>query len=206
MKLGEILKHPQVKEYSKIQGKVGIMAIHGGNIEPGTEQISNHISKLSSASLYVLSVRTHEREYERFHLSSTKIDTSESETLKEFLEHIEAAISIHGHGRRKCKNTIFLGGLNRKLRKLTEEMLKERLYYEILNEDKVPESLRGENPKNIVNLAKNHGVQIELPKKLRRNFDDVRNLKEEPKGDALIFAKTMAEVVRAYSKELKYSS
>jgi phage replication-related protein YjqB (UPF0714/DUF867 family) len=169
MNLAELLQEEDILEYHALQGPVGVMAIHGGNIERGTEQLANYIARHSHASLYVISPRTQKRDW-KYHISSNKINPQESEKLTEFLNHVATAISIHGHIIRK--DILCIGGLNDSLRKSVVRSLKEEFDVVDAMEDGGPcKNLAGRNLKNVVNLPRKKGVQIEIPLTIRKVFE-----------------------------------
>ncbi|MGD2249126.1 MAG: poly-gamma-glutamate hydrolase family protein [Candidatus Methanofastidiosia archaeon] len=168
MNLAELITHPDILEYTVLRNKVGVMAVHGGNIERGTEQIANYIAHKSNASLYVLSPRTKKRDW-KYHISSNKIDPKESEKLTQFLNHVETAISVHGHIIKQ--KVICAGGLNHALRRKVIASL--RTDFEVVDavqEGGICKNLAAKNPKNVVNMCKNKGVQIEIPLLMRKVF------------------------------------
>lgn len=168
MKLAELIAHPDVIEYTALKGTVGVMAIHGGNIERGTEQIAVYVATHSNASLYAISPRTKKRDW-KFHISSNKINPSESEKLTQFLEHVSTAISIHGHVIKR--NVICVGGLNHVLRRKVVHALREDFdVVDALEGGGICRNLSARNPKNVVNLAKEKGVQMEIPLIMRKPF------------------------------------
>jgi phage replication-related protein YjqB (UPF0714/DUF867 family) len=168
MKLADLIAHPDVIEYTTLKGPVGIIAIHGGNIERGTEQIAAYTAIHSNASLYAISPRTKKRDW-KFHISSNKINPDESEKLTQFLDHITTAISIHGHVIKR--NVICVGGLNHGLRRKIVHTLREDFdIVDAVEEKGVCRNLSAQNPKNVVNLAKEKGVQIEIPLLMRKQF------------------------------------
>jgi phage replication-related protein YjqB (UPF0714/DUF867 family) len=169
MKLAELITHKGILEYSILQGKVGVMAIHGGNIERGTEQIAYYVAHHSHSSLYVISPRTSKRDW-KFHISSNKINPKESEKLTEFLDHVHTAVSIHGHVIKR--NVICVGGLNHVLRRRVVESLKADFdVTDAVEEGGICRNLSARNPKNVVNLPKGKGIQIEVPLWMRKVFN-----------------------------------
>lgn len=169
MNLAELLREEDILEYHILQGSVGIMAIHGGNIERGTEQLAYYIAHHSHASLYVISPRTHKRDW-KYHISSNKINPRDSEKLTEFLNHVTTAVSIHGHIIKK--DVLCIGGLNDSLRKSMVNSLKEKFdVVDAMEEGGHCKNLAGRNPKNVVNLPRRKGVQIEIPLSIRKVFE-----------------------------------
>ncbi len=199
MKLAELIAHTDVIEYSILQGKVGMMAIHGGNIERGTEQIAHYTATHSNSSLYVISPRTQKRDW-KFHISSNKINPNESENLSQFLEHISTAISIHGHVIKK--SVICVGGLNNSLRRKVVASLGEDFdVVDAVEEAGICRNLSARNPKNVVNYAKEKGVQIEIPLTFRKVFEH-RPYEEMPSEETRILTERLIHVIKEVQQSL----
>lgn len=193
MKLAELISHPDVIEYTILQGRIGVMAIHGGNIERGTEQIANYIAKYSNSSLYVISPRTRKRDW-KFHISSNKINPKESEKLTQFLGHVVTALSIHGHVIKR--NVICVGGLNHFLRRKVVESLQEDFdVVDALEGGGICRNLSARNSKNVVNLAKEKGVQMEIPLIMRKAFEH-KPYEEMPSEETALLTERLIEVLR----------
>ena len=199
MKLAELIAHTDVIEYSILQGRVGMMAIHGGNIERGTEQIAHYTAKHSDSSLYVISPRTQKRDW-KFHISSNKINPKESENLSQFLEHISTAISIHGHVIKK--SVICVGGLNDSLRRKVVDSLGEDFdVVDAVEDAGICRNLSARNPKNVVNYAKEKGVQIEIPLTFRNVFEH-RPYEEMPSEETRILTERLIHVIKEVQQSL----
>ncbi|MBU7011902.1 MAG: poly-gamma-glutamate hydrolase family protein [Theionarchaea archaeon] len=193
MKLAELISHRDILEYIVLQGPVGVMAIHGGNIERGTEQMAHYVATHSNSSLYVISPRTKKRDW-KFHISSNKINPEESEKLTQFLNHVSTAISIHGHVIKK--NVVCIGGLNTVLRKRIVETLQEDFeVVDAVEEKGICRNLSAQNPKNIVNLAKEKGVQVEIPLLMRKVFDH-RPYDEMPSEETKLFTERLIKTIK----------
>ncbi|MBU7015507.1 MAG: poly-gamma-glutamate hydrolase family protein [Theionarchaea archaeon] len=197
MKLAKLLTHQDVIEYSILQGKVGVMAIHGGNIERGTEQIAVCIAQNSNSSLYVISPRTQKRDW-KFHISSNKISPKDSEKLAHFLGHISTAISIHGHVIKR--NVICVGGLNHELRRRIVQSLREDFdVVDSIEEGGICRNLSAKNPKNIVNLPRDKGVQIEIPLLMRKVFKH-RPCDEMPTEETQLLVTRLTTIIQQIEK------
>jgi phage replication-related protein YjqB (UPF0714/DUF867 family) len=200
MKLAKLLAHQDVIEYCILQGKVGVMAIHGGNIERGTEQIAVHIAEKSNSSLYVISPRTQKRDW-KFHISSNKISPRDSEKLAQFLEHVSTAISIHGHVIKR--NVICVGGLNQALRRSIVQSLRGDFdVVDAVEEGGICRNLSAKNPKNIVNLTRDKGVQIEIPLLMRKAFKH-KPCDEMPTEETRLLVTRLTETVQEFEKSLE---
>lgn len=143
------------------------MAYHGGNLEVGTDHIAQAIAERTGASLYVI----RQPEGLRWHIPSRRFRPTESERLAAFLDHVDEVVTIHGYGRRTMFTTVLLGGRNRPLASHLGRSLRRSLpHYEVIDDlDHIPRELRGLHADNPVNLPSQHGVQIELPPRVRGN-------------------------------------
>ena len=143
--------------------KYGVIAIHGGEIEPGTSEIAKNIS----GNIFPIYVNENGE-----HVSS---DSFENEEIKKFLEQISVVISIHGEKDTE-KSFVMIGGLDKDLAKKIEMSLKESGFETV----SPPESLDGDNPKNICNRGlSGAGVQIEISRKLRNELMQDENFMED---------------------------
>lgn len=193
MNLAELISHRDVVEYSIVQGKLGVMAIHGGNIERGTEQIAHYVATHSDSSLYVISPRTPKRDWS-FHISSNKVNVRESEKLLQFFNHVSTVITIHGHVMKK--DVICVGGLNDFLRKKVVETLGEDFDVVDATEDGgVYRNFSARNPRNIANLPRQKGVQMEIPLSLRKVFEH-RPYDEMPTKETELLALKLIRVIK----------
>jgi hypothetical protein len=95
MDLAELLALPGVKEECVLRSGVGFMALHGGSQDRGTDQIARRAAERAGASYYAIV----QPAGLRVHLTSRLHDPAHSALLREFLAHVEVAISIHGFGR-----------------------------------------------------------------------------------------------------------
>ncbi|MBU6996181.1 MAG: poly-gamma-glutamate hydrolase family protein [Theionarchaea archaeon] len=200
MKLAKLLTHQDVIEYSILQGKVGVMAVHGGNIERGTEQIAVCIAQNSNSSLYVISPRTQKRDW-KFHISSNKISPRDSEKLAQFLEHVSTAISIHGHVIKR--NVICVGGLNQALRRSIVQSLREDFdVVDAIEDGGICRNLSAKNPKNVVNLTRDKGVQIEIPLLMRKAFK-YKPCDEMPTEETRLLVTRLVETIQEFEKSFE---
>lgn len=133
--------------------KIGIIAIHGGKIEPGTEEIAKNIAG-DNFPIYINNSGKH--------IESTLFENPE---LEKFITDKDILVSIHGE--KDTKNSfVMIGGLYLQLKSEIESALKEN--FEIKNP---PKNLDGDNPENICNKGKfGKGIQIEISRKLRNEL------------------------------------
>lgn len=161
----ELLATEGVEEHCELRGRFGFMAYHGGALEVMTDVIAQLAAQRSGASYYGV----HQPPGMRTHISSTRVQPEESETLASFLEHVDMVITVHGFGRRGFYTSLLLGGSNRELADHLAEPLRIRLpAYDVVTDlDRIPSGLRGLHPRNPVNLPAGGGVQVELPPRVR---------------------------------------
>jgi phage replication-related protein YjqB (UPF0714/DUF867 family) len=167
--LGELLGHPGVEEQCELRSPFGFLAFHGGSLEQGTDAIAVAAADRAGASLYVV----RQPPDLRWHIPSSAFDPAESPKLAAFVEHVDVAVAIHGYGRVGMWTTLLLGGRNRPLAAQLATALRTRLGevgedFTVLDAlPDIPEGLRGQHPRNPVNLPRGQGVQIELPPRVR---------------------------------------
>jgi len=189
-----------VQEYVRLEGPLGLMAIHGGGIEPGTEEIARFVAYHSGASLYVYAGRRSGGNLS-LHRPSHDGKIEKRALAVQFLEHVNTAISIHGHGRRE--NRVYVGGLHQSMVQSFVELVRPALsQYEWISDPKIiPPGLRGQSPSNVVNLPPAKGMQLELPLKLRQTKRTPDGRGFEPAGDALLLSRLLISFVTALINE-----
>lgn len=166
--LKELLEHPNVTEECVLRNRFGVMAYHGGNLERTTDAVASEIASRTDSSYYgVLQAAPLRR-----HIASTRFDPAHSASLAKFLDHVDIVATVHGYGRVRLWGQVLLGGQNRGLAAHVAGHLRVGLpaRYRIVDDlDEIPRELRGQHPRNPVNLPRQRGVQIELPPNLRWN-------------------------------------
>ncbi len=160
-----LLAQPGVAETSSLAGRVGFLALHGGNLERTTDQIASEAAEACGASLYTVA----QPEPMRDHIPSIAFDPEKSDALASFLAHIDIAISVHGYGSLGAFTTVLIGGSNRTAARMVAAELRPRLpSYEFVDRlDDIGPKLRGVHRHNPVNRPRLGGVQIELPPRIR---------------------------------------
>jgi phage replication-related protein YjqB (UPF0714/DUF867 family) len=164
--LDQLLAHPGVVEICELRSRFGLMAFHGGNLERGTDVIAAAAAERSGASLYAV----RQPDDLRGHIPSVAIDPAASPALARFLDHVETVVAVHGYGRAGLWTTLLLGGRNRVLAADLRAGLERRLGdgFAVIDElAHIPDGLRGQHPRNPVNLPRSAGVQLELPPRVR---------------------------------------
>jgi len=184
----------EVQEYLRLEGILGLMAIHGGGIEPGTEEMARFVAYHSGASLYVYAGRLSGGNLS-LHRPSHDGRIEERALVVQFIKHVKTAISIHGHGRRQ--NRAYVGGLHQSMVQRFVELARPALsQYEWISDPKmIPPGLSGQSPSNVVNLPPAKGMQLELPIKLRQTKRTPDGRGFEPAGDALLLSRLLISFV-----------
>lgn len=187
-------EHRDIQEYLRLGGPLGLIAIHGGGIEPGTEEIARFVAYHSGATLYVYAGRRSAGNLP-LHRPSHKMKIEERPLVVRFLNHVDTAISIHGHGR--SESQAYVGGLHQSMVKRFVELARPALsQYEWISDPKIiPLEIRGQSPSNIVNLPPGQGMQLELPKHLRQTKPTLDGQSLEPAGDALILSRLLIRFI-----------
>ena len=165
MNLRDLLAHPGVEEVLEVRGRFGFMAFHGGSLEERTDLVARTAAVRAGASYYGV----HQPPGLRQHVPSHRFTGDQSQSLAEFLNHVDVVITVHGYGRRGLFTTMLLGGGNRDLAAHVAPHLRRALpAYQVEDDiEQIPMELRGLHPKNPVNAPRNSGVQLELPPRVR---------------------------------------
>ena len=186
MDLAELLALPGVEEHCILRSTVGLMALHGGSQDRGTDQIARRAAEQAGASYYAIV----QPPGLRFHLTSRLHNPDDSALLRAFLAHVDIAISVHGFGRDSFAlwvdpvcgliiepygpamrgsqtgplRGIIVGGRNAELLDAARQVLHDRFAGYRLADERVR---LGFHPDNPVNLPSHRGIQVELPPGLR---------------------------------------
>ncbi|WP_236950415.1 poly-gamma-glutamate hydrolase family protein [Mycobacterium sp. MS1601] len=161
--LTALLAQPGVYETSTLRSRFGFMAIHGGGLERMTEVIAERAADAAGASVYCV----HHPDHYPDHLASALYRPAESERLREFLDHVDTVISVHGYGRIGRSTHLLVGGSNRRLAAHLSAHVDVPGYQLITELDQIPGGLRGLHADNPVNLPGDGGVQLELSPRVR---------------------------------------
>lgn len=161
----QLLARPGVVEVLDLQGRVGICAFHGGNLERATELIAAEAASRSGSSFYAVI----QPKGMRHHIPSARVEPARSPRFSAFLEHCSHIITVHGYGHRGYVTSVLCGGGNRHLAGHVARHLRDALpYYDSIDDiDRIPRSLRGLHPDNPCNLTSAGGMQLELPPRVR---------------------------------------
>jgi phage replication-related protein YjqB (UPF0714/DUF867 family) len=173
---------------------LGLIAPHGGGIEPGTEEIARYVAHHSGASLYVYSGRRPVGNL-ALHRASHGSELQTRPLVYRFLNYVHRAISIHGHGR--DQRYAYVGGLNQAMVERFVSLAQKGLpqYKWVYSPESIPEGIRGRDPNNIVNLPPGKGMQLELSKALRQIKPAHGGEHFEPAGDALELSQLLVTFV-----------
>lgn len=163
--LADLLAHPEVEEVCHLHSSFGFMAFHGGGLEEATDFIAQQAAAATGSSYYGI----HQPASLKWHVPSHRIDPQHSAPLAKFLDHVDTVITIHGFGRQGFFTSLLLGGRNRILARHVAQHLRESLpAYNIIDDlTNIPADLAGQHVNNPVNRVRHHGVQIELPPRVR---------------------------------------
>lgn len=136
---------------------VGIVALHGGKIEPLTSEIAKALA-MNSYSLYCFEgLRL--GSFRDLHITSTKFDEPRGMKL---ISGCDIVVAIHGMRGREEK--VALGGLDLELAQSIKAKLREADF----DANASPAGLAGINANNICNRGRRRkGVQLEISKGLR---------------------------------------
>jgi phage replication-related protein YjqB (UPF0714/DUF867 family) len=161
----DLLAHPGVEEVVELRSRFGFMAYHGGGLEEMTDVIAGQAAQRAGASYYGV----HQPIELQWHIPSTQVTPDASPALAAFLDHVDIVVTVHGFGRQGYFTTLLLGGRNRILADHVGRHLQAKLpAYEIATDlERIPPELRGQHRANPVNLAREEGVQLELPPRVR---------------------------------------
>lgn len=146
---------------------VMILAIHGGRIEKGSDELAKAIAK-DDHSYYVFEALiykdTNKDQRNDLHLTAKNFDEP---TALKMTAQKNKVVSIHGaKGEEKI---VYMGGNHSILR----ENIAKKLSDAGFRIEKAPEDLNGNHPNNIVNKSRNlSGAQMELTTALREELLD----------------------------------
>jgi phage replication-related protein YjqB (UPF0714/DUF867 family) len=196
--LRSFLARPEITEVCELRGSFGLMAFHGGNLERTTDVIAAEVAEQTGSSYYGVIQAAPFRQ----HIPSIRFDPMHSESLAAFLDRVDTVIAVHGYGRDDRFWDILLGGRNRELAHHLGTHLAAGLderYGVVVDLEEIPDGLRGQHPRNPVNLPVNCGVQIELPPPIRWNRDAANWSDHEGTPRALDVSSLIAALCAAVS-------
>jgi phage replication-related protein YjqB (UPF0714/DUF867 family) len=169
----ELIDHEKEGADFKIElvdrkSQIAVIAIHGGDIEPGTTEIAKALAEDSLSFYSFIGVKKTEEENDNLHVTSSAFDEPRCLDL---VSKSNKIISIHGA--KGDDNFLMLGGLDQEsIRRLVDALKKGG--YEIRQ---AGENLNGDSPENICNRClSGKGIQLEISRGLR---DLLKNNPEE---------------------------
>lgn len=131
--------------------EIVVLAIHGGTMEIGTEEVAEKIAEKLNATVYVFKTLKTENPFE-LHVTSANYD---EEMARHLVKKSEVTISLHGAYSDVC--TTYIGGRDEKLEKAVRHALSGFPISE------TPVHLKGVSPRNIANGNQRHkGLQLEI--------------------------------------------
>ncbi|MCD8851486.1 poly-gamma-glutamate hydrolase family protein [Staphylococcus xylosus] len=173
--------------------QVIIAAIHGGGIEPGTNEIADLTAKKGEYDYFSFK-GTKSKGNEDLHVTSRNYDQS---VLIEMIKNKTNAVAIHG-----CDgdgNIIYIGG---KDQKLIHEMTKQFEQLNI-NVEQEPEHISGAHDDIIINCCKTGaGVQLELTPDLRKMCFNNQKYNKKSREDKHNWSQFMDEFTTAIVKSI----
>ncbi|MFA6093305.1 MAG: poly-gamma-glutamate hydrolase family protein [Elusimicrobiota bacterium] len=142
------------------QAAVTVFAPHGGDIEPGTSRLARTLAG-NDWNLYLLEGLIPKNR--RMHVTSAKFDEPDALSLA---RKTEWGLSVHGS--KDAGLGVCIGGANAPLREKTAAALRKAGF-----ETEEPcRRLPGRSSSNLVNRARQAGVQLELPRELFSRLED----------------------------------
>ncbi|MDO0926990.1 poly-gamma-glutamate hydrolase family protein [Streptomyces sp. TG1A-8] len=143
-----------------LRSDVGVLALHGSR-EGGTAELAREVAARAGATALVFT----QPAGDPVHIPSHRMASAPCASLDRFLSHVCLVVSLHGHFRPAAPRSVFLGGGNRgAARTLGHSLTLLAPDFDAVTDlDRIPTGLRGLHPRNPVNLARDKGVQLELP-------------------------------------------
>ncbi|MGE7878984.1 poly-gamma-glutamate hydrolase family protein [Peribacillus muralis] len=141
---------------------IAVLAIHGGNIEPGTSEIAVALGERLGASTYLFE-GLKPRGNQILHIKSSLFNEPIGVAMA---ANAQTTLTIHGH-RNEQASFVYIGGRNETFKNVIRHSLKEAGFQAY----DAPTHLLGMNVSNIANTCKmGAGVQLELSTKLRKSM------------------------------------
>lgn len=163
--------------------KVTVLAIHGGELEHATSLIARNIAD-KDFNLYIFNAWLG-NDSRKMHVTASHFNDVKALNL---VEKSDIAISIHGQADKG--KVVCIGGGNEELKKKVSQALEENGFKTEYPCKRFPALTE----KNIVNKAKNKGVQLEITINLLKELDKERN-------KLLKFTKIIRDAIFEYSQK-----
>jgi len=84
----DLLDSPGVQEVCRLDGRVGVMAYHGGSLEHLTDVIADEVAQRCGASFYAVL----QPDDLQWHIPSHHVSPQQSPVLREFVEHVDVVV------------------------------------------------------------------------------------------------------------------
>ncbi|PJN89481.1 poly-gamma-glutamate hydrolase family protein [Bacillus sp. mrc49] len=141
---------------------IAVLAIHGGNIEPGTSELAVALGERMGASTYSFE-GLKSRGNQILHIKSSLFNEPVGVSMA---ADAQTTLTIHGH-RNEHDSFVYIGGRNITFKNVIKHSL-NRAGFQTYD---APRHLLGTNASNITNRCKmGAGVQLELSTKLRKSL------------------------------------
>jgi len=146
----------------ELGSEIVVIAVHGGNIEPGTQEIADYVA-CQEYSFYAFAGKK-PKGNKALHITSVNYDEIQCHKL---VRESKTVLSIHG-----CQgdddDVVYLGGTNERLKSHIKNNL-EKDGFKVKFSSKT--TMQGKSLKNICNQGQtSKGVQLEISKALRMNM------------------------------------
>jgi phage replication-related protein YjqB (UPF0714/DUF867 family) len=165
-----------------------IVAPHGGGIEPGTSELADAIGA-ADLSFYTLDGLKSTGNSD-LHITSTHFDEP---LCLNMIKETDVVVSIHGEEGEGELDGVFIGGLNKKLRRRISRALKEAGFVVERHTDPL---LQGIEPLNICNRGRlREGVQLEISRNVRSQM--FKSLSREGRKTTTPVFKSFVEALRS---------
>ncbi|MBP2080120.1 poly-gamma-glutamate hydrolase family protein [Oceanobacillus polygoni] len=163
LKEHELLNEDYEINYQSRGSDIVVIAIHGGDIEPGTSEVVKGLANQMALSYYLFEgIKPTNNMI--LHIDSKYFDEPIGRNI---VQNSVSTLSIHGYEGQGNESIIYLGGRNKEYKETIRYSLQNRGF----QVEDAPPGIAGMSEKNIVNdnqLKK--GVQLELTAELRRSL------------------------------------
>lgn len=154
-----------IVEVERRASPVALIAPHGGGLEPGTTEVASAVAGRVHSFYSFSALRPHGNR--ALHLTSHRFDEPRGLALVAEADYV---VAVHGY--RRDESTIYVGGLDERLRRSVVAALGDA-GFEV--SDRPARHLAGRHPENICNRGRRGaGVQLEICLGVRRRmFSDL---------------------------------
>lgn len=158
-------------EMGEVSGSPLVMAIHGGKIERGTGELARAIGEYKKSSFYIFTGKKAPDYFYKtaqsghLHITSHRFNDPK---LMELAGRSPFCLSLHGYPSSQVDICIGGNGSLKIKKRLLMEL--EKNYPEFTSCISCCPPYLGKHPKNVVNLCKQQGIQLELSPRLRKKI------------------------------------